>query len=116
MNLRRFIDPDRRWFASDKYQHGVSFYVLGFLGALVAHAALPLSIWQSAALSFAVSLDRGLTYEVGQTDTAYNPSIVNKHTGVSALGTPGFGISPLDLVWDYVGAAFGIGTWLLLVL
>jgi len=112
MNLRKFLDPDRKWFAFDKYQHGVSFYILSVLNAMIAHVALP--VWQSAAVAFAITLEGGLIYELGQTDTAYNKDIIDRRTEVSALGTPGFGISPLDLTWDYVGGILGIMTWVFL--
>ena len=103
--LLQFLDPDREWFRSDKYQHGASFFIASFLGAALAQWTLPVTEWGAAVTSVAVCVILGFVYELGQTDTAY---------GAGLLGKPGFGISPLDLVWDAAGAIGGALLWLLL--
>jgi len=111
VKLSNFFDPDSAWFSQDKFQHGASFFIVGlvtaigynwWLGLVLTKIGIALAV---VAQSFVI----GLVYELGQTDTAYS---VTKYYGLKLLGQPGFGISPLDLVWDVAGATLATLLWL----
>lgn len=101
---KKYLDPDRQWFSKDKWQHGVAFVVIGFLLSMAGEGFVRVLI-DSAVIGF--------TYEVGQADSSNS---AEKITGVKFLGSPGFGVSPLDLAWDEAGAIAGAGLWLLVTL
>lgn len=101
--LRMYLDPDRRWFSADKFQHAGSHLILAFLMRLCG-----LSFWGTMGIDFW----GGLMYEAGQTDTAYGTT--KYYPDNHLLGRVGFGISPLDLAWNTAGALVGnlLYTWL----
>jgi hypothetical protein len=108
--LGQFVDPDRVWFARDKYQHGGFLLAFGYLGARLAAATLPLPALAVALVVLVVGCIVAVTYELGQTDTAYASGKI--YPGHGLLGRPGFGFGLLDLTWDLAGLVIGIAVWL----
>jgi len=111
MKLTDFFDPDQAWFSQDKFQHGASFFIVGLIAIIGYNWWLGLVLTKLGVVIGALvqCFLLGLTYELGQTDTAYSAT---KYYGLKLLGKPGFGISPLDLVWDMLGATLGVTAWL----
>ena len=99
MNLRELIDPDRNWRSWATLQHYLSGFLLCgiFARFLSTGHALALVAWTS------------LVYEVGQLDVAYN---IKDAGGRRYAGRPGFGIGPMDLLADMLGALTWIGAWM----
>lgn len=92
--LDRILDPDRRWFSKDKWQHFAGGVALGFVAAWFESPYR--ALFDTTALGF--------TFEVGQYDAA---------RGTPYLGQVGYGFGVIDWIAVIVGGFVGIGIRLL---
>lgn len=95
MKLPPLFDPDRRLFTLDKLEH---FFFTGLV-------AFGLGFFFTPLIAFLLALLVGLTYEVGQWDTARGLNVCHRDGDLAQPFLPGYGIGLADLAADAAGAA-----------